>query len=84
MYTYVPPLPFERPSHGPLFHPLVKLITELQAELAMLHSSFLLAICFTHHSVTQSCPTLFDPMDCSTPGFPVLHYLPEIAQTHVH
>ena len=34
-------------------------------------------------SVAQSCPTLCDPMDCSTPGFPVLHYLPEFAQTHV-
>ena len=30
------------------------------------------------------CPTLFDPMDCSTSGFPVLHYLPEFAQIHVH
>ena len=35
-------------------------------------------------SVTQSCPTLCNSMDCSTPGFPVLHYLPEFAQTHVH
>ena len=35
------------------------------------------------HLVTQSCLTLCDPMDCSTPGFPVLHYLPEFAQTHV-
>ena len=35
-------------------------------------------------SVAQSCPTLCDPMDCSTPGFPVLHYLLELAQTHVH
>ena len=33
---------------------------------------------------TQSCPTLCDPMDCSTPGFPVHHQLPELAQTHVH
>ena len=32
--------------------------------------------------VTQSCLTLRDPMNCSTPGFPVLHYLPEFAQTH--
>ena len=31
--------------------------------------------------VAQSCPTLCDPMDCSTPGFPVLHPLPECAQT---
>ena len=35
-------------------------------------------------SVTQSCPTLCDPMDCSTPGLPVHHHLPEFTQTHVH
>ena len=35
-------------------------------------------------SVIQSCLTLCNPMDCSTPGFLVLHYLPEFAQTHVH
>ena len=34
--------------------------------------------------VTQLCPTLCNPMDCSTPGFPVHHQLPELAQTHVH
>ena len=34
-------------------------------------------------SVAQSCPTLCDPMDCSIPGFPVHHQLPELAQTHV-
>ena len=33
-------------------------------------------------SVARSCPTLCDPMDCSTPGFPVLHHLLEFAQTH--
>ena len=35
-------------------------------------------------SVTQSCPTLWDPVDCSTPGFPVHHQLLKLAQTHVH
>ena len=35
-------------------------------------------------SVSKSCPTLWDPVDCSTPGFLVLHYLPELVQTHVH
>ena len=35
-------------------------------------------------SVTQSCPTLWDPMNCSTPGLPVHHQLPEFTQTHVH
>ena len=34
--------------------------------------------------ITQLCPTLFETMDCSTPGFPVLHYLPEFAQTRVY
>ena len=35
-------------------------------------------------SVTQLCLTLCSPMDCSTPGFPVLQHLLEFAQTHVH
>ena len=35
-------------------------------------------------SVTQSCPTLGDPMNHSTPGLPVHHQLPEFTQTHVH
>ena len=35
-------------------------------------------------SVAQSGPTLCDPMDCSTPGFPVHHQLPKLPQTHVH
>ena len=35
-------------------------------------------------SVTQSCRTLCDPMDCSAPGFPVHHQLLELTQTHVH
>ena len=35
-------------------------------------------------SVAPPCPTLCNPMDCSTPGFPVLHYFLEFAQTHVH
>ena len=35
-------------------------------------------------SVTQSCPTICDPMNRSTPGLPVYHQLPEFTQTHVH
>ena len=35
-------------------------------------------------SVAQSCPTLWDPMNHSTPGLPVHHQLPEFPQTHVH
>ena len=35
-------------------------------------------------SVAQSCPTLCDPMNRSTPGLPVHHQLPEFTQTHIH
>ena len=44
--------------------------------------AFLLYVCCC--SVARSCPTLCSPMDCSPPGLPVLHHLPEFAQTHVH
>ena len=50
----------------------------LEKEMAT-HSSILQFI-----SVTQSCLTLRDPMDCSIPGFPVHHQLLELAKTHVH
>ena len=39
---------------------------------------------FQFSSVAQSCPTLCDPMNRSTPGLPVHHQLPEFIQTHVH
>ena len=42
---------------------------------------------YTHvqfSSVAQSCPSLCDPMNCSMPGLPVHHQLPEFTQTHVH
>ena len=44
------------------------------------HAVFSLRCC----SVTQSCPTLCDPMDCRMPGFPVPNHLPEFAQVHAH
>ena len=34
--------------------------------------------------VAQLCPTLYDPMECSTPDLPVPHHFPEFAQVHVH
>ena len=43
-----------------------------------------LSLSIQFSSVTQLCPTLCDPMNCSTPGFPVHHLLPEFTQTHVH
>ena len=41
-------------------------------------------LCICCYSVAKSCSTLCNPMDCSMPGFPVLHYLPEFAQILVH
>ena len=41
-------------------------------------------VSFQFSSVTQSCPTVCDLMDCRMPGFPVFHQLPELAPTHVH
>ena len=49
--------------------------------LDMLYSTLVVGVVC---SVAKSCLTLHDPMDCGTPGFPVLHYLPEFAQVHVH
>ena len=40
--------------------------------------------CVQFSSITQSCPTLWDTINCSTPGLPVHHQLPESTQTHVH
>ena len=40
--------------------------------------------CKQYYSVAQSCPTLCDPMNCSMPGFSVLHHFLELAQTHAH
>ena len=42
------------------------------------------AVSVQFSSVTQSCPALCHTMECSTPGLPVHHQLPEIAQIHVH
>ena len=42
--------------------------------------NFIIISCYW--SFAQSCLTLWDPMDCSMPGFPVLHHLPEFAPTH--
>ena len=39
---------------------------------------------YSYSLVTQSCPTLCNPMDCSTPGLPVHHQPPEFTQTHLH
>ena len=45
---------------------------------------FLAVLDLQFSSVAQSCPILCDPMNCSTPGLPVHHQLPEPTQTHAH
>ena len=54
-------------------------ILQIREDIAVLNT-----IQFQFSSVAQSCPTLCDPMDCSTPGFAVHHQLLELAQTHVY
>ena len=73
----------ENPRDGGAWWAAVHGVTQSRTRLKRLSSSssvFLTYCC----SVTKLCLTLCDPMDCSTLGFPVLHYLPEFAQTHVH
>ena len=54
-------------------------------KVCSLHLCLLMLPCIQDcHSVTQSCPTLCDAMNQSTPGLPVHHQLPESTQTHVH
>ena len=43
-----------------------------------------MSLCLICCSVAQLSLTVYDPMDCSTPGFPVFHHLLEFIQTHVH
>ena len=57
---------------------------EDKISLKSLSSSEYLICCCYCFSVTNLCPTLCNPMDCSTPGSSVLHYLLDIAQIHVH
>ena len=52
--------------------------------MASVHLCVLVRGCCCCCSVPELCPTICDPMDCSTPGCPVFHHLPEFAQTHVH
>ena len=57
----------------------VPVSTTVREEILSLSSK-----CPQFSSVAQSRLTLWDPMDCSTPGFPVHHQLPELVQTHAH
>ena len=64
----------EFPLDSLLMFPLLCYFTHLFSHIASVQFS----------SVAQSCPTLWDPMNYSTPGIPVHHQLPEFTQTHAH
>ena len=61
-----------------------KLYPYKEFEIAVLPWIIYNLLIFHFSSVTQFCLTLCNPMDCSTPGLPVHHQLPEFNQTHVH
>ena len=65
-------------------HLFISLCWVLVATRWIFHCNSGLSRCRGVCSVIQLCPTLCNPMDCSTPGFPVLYHLLELAQTHVH
>ena len=75
-------------------HTLVILLNTLDIVSSQLNERFLstraVSLCSQMHfsvqfsTVAQLCLTLWDPMNCSTPGLPVHHQLPEFTQTHVH
>ena len=80
-FTYLPketgPRKYCYDLHQKVFH-LCSLLRVLWFQVSHLY----LSVQFS--SVAQSCPTLCDPMNHSTPGLPVHHQLPESTQTHVH
>ena len=71
------------------FFPLI-ISTSSKQDLSCLESpnlssiKMLILVSVQFSSVAQSCPTLCDPMNCSMPGLPVHHQLPEFTQTHIH
>ena len=62
----------------------MQMIPPLMAESKKELKSLLMKVKVQFSLVTQLYPTLWDPMDCSTPGFPVHHQLLELTQTHIH
>ena len=62
----------------------IHLTADLSAETLLARREWQDIFKIQFSSVAQLCPTLCDPMDCSTPGLPVHHQLPEFIQTHVH
>ena len=86
---FIPSLFFLLPFFLPFSLPVLSFLllsSPFPPPTSSIFPSFLLLNrqCVQFSSVAQLCPTLCDPMDCSTPGFPVHHQLPGFTQTHVH
>ena len=73
---YLPLTPPGKPSHS-----LCRLKLKYSWDM---YVGMVCSLWCCYYSITKSCPTLCDPINCSTSGFPILHCLPEFAQTHVH
>ena len=79
---------YDRHSHCPVHAPCSVALSGCSSRFPT--SSVCISVLRSHSpsvqfsSVIQSSPTLCNPMNCSTPGFPVHHQLPEPTQTHVH
>ena len=69
--------PTQRSNQGPLHYRQILYQLSHQGSPKLINS-------VQFSSVAQSCPTLCNPMNHSTPGLPVHHHLPELTQTHVH
>ena len=69
--------------HPQILNTSLKLSWRPQPQIPRDHF-FSISVLLQFSSVALLCPTLFDPMDCNTPGLPVHHQLPEPTQTHVH
>ena len=70
-------------SHKLSFKNFIDLFKVLPWSYSVITKSLSLDTYIFCYSVSKSRPALCNPMDCSTPGFSVLHYLPEFAQTHI-
>ena len=70
------------PSNHPILCHSLLLLSSIFPSIRVFPNELVLHIQFS--SVAQSCPTLGNPMNCSMSDLPVLHYIPEFAQTHVH
>ena len=79
----------EQHHHSTIFHCISRIGRQILYPWATRETHFVTSPLFLQltpqfSSVAQSCPTLCNPMDCSRPGFPVHHQLPEFTQAHVH